>query len=251
MIRPAFDPDPDQSWAFVFAHPDDELSIAAWIRRLTRAGARVDLIFTHGTPERFAEAGDCARLLGLDDAKLATLNFPDRYLAENLSLMRNALSEVLEELRPDRVVTCAFEQGHLDHDATHVAVVRSFSGPVFEVPLYHTYAQPVQVINEFSMPDRREVLELSEEETELKRRLLACYPSQHLRTLLVWYSLLQKLSPDRPPLAQREVMRPAKWTDFRHPSHPEPLAARVVRSSRWVRWLAALERFEASEGLSG
>lgn len=251
MSRPAFDPDPEQRWAFVFAHPDDEISIGAWIRRLTQAGARVDLVFTHGTPERFAEARDSARLMGVDAQRVTTLGLPDRYLAENLSQMRKTLQQALDPLCPDRVVTCAFEQGHLDHDATHVAVVRSFPGPVFEVPLYHTYAQPVQVVNEFSTPDLAEVLELSDSETDLKRQLLACYPSQHLRALLVWYSLLQKFSPGRPPLAQREVMRPALWTDFRHPFHPEALAKRVMRSSRWARWLTALERFEASARLSG
>ena len=39
---------------------------------------------------------------------------------------------MMARVKPDRVVCGAFEQGHLDHDATHWLVTHSFDGPVFE-----------------------------------------------------------------------------------------------------------------------
>ena len=45
-----FDADIGERWLFCMTHPDDEISICAWIRRLTDAGVDVFLSWTHSTP---------------------------------------------------------------------------------------------------------------------------------------------------------------------------------------------------------
>ena len=61
----AFDTDPGIRRLFCFTHPDDELGIAVWVRRLTAAGAGVHLSWTHRTDAREREAREAAKVLGV------------------------------------------------------------------------------------------------------------------------------------------------------------------------------------------
>ena len=51
-------------------HPDDEMSICAWIRRLTQNGNEVHISWTHSNAVREAEARAVAVLLGVPDRNL-------------------------------------------------------------------------------------------------------------------------------------------------------------------------------------
>ena len=152
-----FDPDPTLRWLFCMTHPDDEISICAWIRRLAAAGAHVSMCWTHTAPHRESEARAVADLLGVPAQNLTFLGAPDgtvcNHLAELLPLMRTAVAKA----RPDRVVCGAFEQGHLDHDSTNWLVHRAWNGLVLEVPFYHSYHTRLQTMNCFRPGPKRGV----------------------------------------------------------------------------------------------
>jgi LmbE family N-acetylglucosaminyl deacetylase len=240
-----FDPDPNLRWLFCMTHPDDEISICAWIRRLTEAGAHVSMCWTHTAPHREFEARAVARLLGVEPDNLSFLNAPDRdicsLLAELLPLMR----QVVAKSRPDRIVCGAFEQGHLDHDSTNWLVHRAWNGPVLEVPFYHAYHTRLQNMNRFAQNPSGDVLRLLPHEARFKRHVARQYPSQNIWTILLWHEVWQavRLRPAR--LSTRECMRLQTHKDFTVPNLPPKLAAKVLKTPAWKRWVSSVEAAEA------
>lgn len=239
----AFDPDPKLRWLFAMTHPDDEIAICGWIGRLSELGAEVHLSWTHDTPEREYEARQAAKLLHVPPENLHFHHGPDRKLAEAMPEVFPSIVRMMREVNPDRVVVGAFEQGHVDHDATNLMVNRAFDGPIFETPLYHAYCQPIPTINRFASPEGEQLLELLEHEVVLKKQIAQCYPSQAIWGNLVWYSLYSKLRMEREPFGLIERMRVQTHTDFFTPNLPEHLANRVRKTLRWKRWEAAVNAF--------
>lgn len=232
-----FDPDPGLRWLFVLPHPDDELAICAWIRRLREAGATVRLQWVHSTPLREHESRTVATQLGLDPDQLSFFTFQDGQVIECLAELVGRLREGVESFRPHRVVAPAFEQGHLDHDATNLAVNLAFAGPVLEVPLYHPYSRRIQTLNRFADPSGQEVLRLTSEERRLKVRLAHAYPSQTIWRNVFWYEVWQRMRLQFDPLSGTERMRLQVWKRFLEPNLPPAQAAEVARTSAWNRWL--------------
>jgi LmbE family N-acetylglucosaminyl deacetylase len=117
----------------VFAHPDDETSVAPILARYAREGAQVYLItatdgaegvrnttIPRGEPLARARAQElrCATdALGIHPPIL--LGFPDAGLADNMTLFRLTarIHEELQRLRPDAIVTWGPDggTGHPDH----------------------------------------------------------------------------------------------------------------------------------------
>lgn len=240
-----FDPDPTLRWLFCMTHPDDEISICAWIRRLTRAGAHVSMCWTHTLPHRESEARSVAGLLGVAPDALTFLDAPDGHVCSHLAELLPRVREVITQSHPDRVVCGAFEQGHLDHDGTNWLVHRAFDGPVLEVPFYHAYHTRLQTMNTFAHGACGEVLQLTPEEARFKRHVARQYPSQNIWTVLVWHEVYQaaRLRPAR--LSTREWMRLQTHRDFKTPNLPPRLAAKVSRTASWQRWVACVEAAEA------
>lgn len=242
-----FDPDPNLRWLFAMTHPDDELAICGWIRRLTALGAQVTLSWSHNTPEREYEARQVAKLLHVADENLVFHQGPDRCLEQHMTELALSFRRMFQNVQPDRVVVGAFEQGHLDHDATNRVVQATYDGIILETPLYHSYCNPIPVINRFASSTGEELLELLPYEFELKRKAAQSYPSQSIWGNLVWYSLLQRIKGDREQIGAVERLRLQTHTDFRTPNLPPKLARRVERTGRWQRWCAALEAFESQK----
>lgn len=240
----AFDPDPSIRWLFAMTHPDDELSVAAWIHRLTTAGSEVFMSWMHSTPEREEEARHAADLVGVKQDRLSFFASPDGRVLEDIPGLLPLFIAQVKEVRPGRVVCGAFEQGHLDHDATNFLVNRTFSGPVFEAPWYHTYAQRIQTVNRFADPAGEEAMELTREEREFKSRLSRCYPSQRIRDLLVWYRIYGVLSGRSVDLLSTERLRLQTHKDFLTPNLPERIARKVKRTSKWKRWEAFIRELD-------
>lgn len=240
-----FDPDPKLRWLFCMTHPDDEIAVGAWIRQLTLVGADVHMSWTHDNPEREYEARQAARFLGVPTSNLHFHHGPDRILCDLMSEILPSFRRMMKSIRPDRVVAGAFEQGHLDHDATNALVFRSFDGPILETPLYHAYCQLIPTINRFADAEGEERLLLTAADQSLKVELAGQYPSQAIYGNLVWYRLWERLSgaPERMGIFER--LRVQTHFDFRVPNLPEPLASRVRRTGRWRHWLAGLDRFDA------
>lgn len=158
-----------------------------------------------------------------------------------------SIVRMIHRVQPDRLVVGAFEQGHLDHDATNFMVNHAFDGPIFEVPLYHAYCQLIPTLNRFATDEGEELLELLEHEVALKKRIAQCYPSQTIWGNLVWYSLLSKIRMEREPFGLIERMRLQRHKDFLTPNLPKSLSRRVRKTGRWKRWEAAVAAFGACQ----
>lgn len=242
----AFDPDPSLRWLFCMTHPDDEISICAWIKRLTRTGAQVHLNWTHSHPVREKEGRIVAAILGVSESNLNFMAATDGSVCDELANLKPKFQELMDTVKPDRVVCGAFEQGHLDHDSTNWLVNQTFEGPIFEVPFYHPYTRKLQKMNAFSVPANQESLPLTPEEWKLKIQVAKSYKSQNIWSVLWWYEVWQTVRFQPIELRKREFMRLQTHKDFTEPNLPTNLKAKVEASAPWQRWLAAVERANMS-----
>jgi LmbE family N-acetylglucosaminyl deacetylase len=136
----------------VFAHPDDETSVAPMLARYAREGAQVYLItatdgaegvrnttIPRGEPLATARAQElrCATdALGIHPPIL--LGFPDAGLADNATLFRLTarLHEELQKLHPDSIVTWGPDggTGHPDHRLVSSVVTQLVRNGAVGVP---------------------------------------------------------------------------------------------------------------------
>jgi hypothetical protein len=175
---------------------------------------------------------------------IANLNFgdfPDGDMVDHLADLRAWIDDLADQRCPDAIVTLAFEQGHLDHDALALATSHR-AEPSFEFPMYHTYCDRIQTVHRFSNGEEGSFIELTAEEKRWKRALCSCYPSQRIRWILEFYAVWKRVIGE-PELLGHERLRPATWTDFLRPNLPDP--GRVLGSSSWARWEAAASRYPA------
>lgn len=229
-----------QRWLFAMTHPDDEIAIAAWIAELTSQGCEVWMSWTHHNSVREAEARRVAARLGVADERLFFHGATDGRVCEELRQLRTGFDAMIDRAQPDRVVAAAFEQGHLDHDATNWLVHQSFSGPVFEVPLYHPYLTRLPRMNRFADPAGEAIRWLDLAAQTLKKEIAKSYPSQRIWWNLIWADLRARVTGDGP-LLTSERMRLQPATDFTEVALPEPMASRVRNCEKWHRWLAAVQ----------
>ncbi len=240
--------DPTLTWLFCMTHPDDEISICAWIHRLVRAGNPVYLSWTHSNPRRESEARGVARILGVPDDRLTFFHATDGLVCEEITQLLPRFQELMDKVKPDRVCCGAFEQGHLDHDATNFLINKTFSGPVLEIPFYHTYLTRQQRMNRFSDPRGEEVLHLDLDDQRLKKRVARQYPSQNIWHVLLLYEAWQTVRFKPITLAKSERMRFQTHRHFTKPNHPPILSRRIKASTSWKRWRKAMRL--AKKGLS-
>jgi LmbE family N-acetylglucosaminyl deacetylase len=238
-----FDPDPKLRWLFAMTHPDDEISICGWIRRLSALGIEIHLSWSHKTPEREWEARQVSKLLHVPSENLHFHHGPDRCLERHMAFLLPSFARMFDMVKPDRVVAGAFEQGHLDHDATNLLVNTAFDGVVLETPFYHAYCRAIPTMNRFASTVGEELLELLPHEVQLKRRVAQSYPSQAIWSNLVWYRALQTVKGEKEPVGSVERLRVQTHKDFREPNLPGPLSARIAKSGRWRQWLEAVDAF--------
>jgi LmbE family N-acetylglucosaminyl deacetylase len=231
-----FDPDPNLRWLFCMTHPDDEISICAWIKRLTAQGNQVFLSWSHSNDIREREAHKVAELLGVPPSHRQFFGAPDQGVVDHIPQLLEPYAEWMSKVRPDRVVCGAFEQGHLDHDATNFLVNQTSDGPVLEVPFYHAYLRKFMRLNRFADPTGQEVIALDSSQQRLKKTVARQYPSQRIWSNLVWYEIYQGVRLKAIELPKTERMRLQTHHDWLSPNLPEPLATRVRASKNWKRW---------------
>ncbi|HSI72123.1 MAG TPA: PIG-L family deacetylase [Fimbriimonas sp.] len=237
---PCFDTDPSLTWLFCMTHPDDEISICAWIHRLVQNGNKVYISWTHSNRVRENEGRAVAHLLGVPTDRLFFHAAIDGSACDEIHELLPRFRKMMDGIKPDRVVCGAFEQGHIDHDTTNWLVNHSFDGPVLEVPFYHTYLTKLQRINQFSDASQEQVLQLTPDEQRLKKTVARQYPSQNIWKVLCWYEAWQKVRLKPNALAQSERMRFQTHKNFFKPNHPSRLAAKVEKCPTWKRWTSAL-----------
>ncbi len=241
-----FDDDPARRWLFCLTHPDDEISICAWIRRLTKNGNEVFMSWTHSNDVREREGRAAALVLGVPQRNLYFFGAQDGQACDHIPQLLPEFEKMMLAVRPDRVACGAFEQGHIDHDTTNFLVNHSFDGPVLEIPFYHTYLTRFQTLNRFSQGRGQEIIELDRDERRLKTMVARQYPSQNIWSVLLWYEIWQRARLRPIELTRTERMRVQTHHAFDRPSHPAPLARRVQRSPHWHRWVRALAAVRAS-----
>jgi LmbE family N-acetylglucosaminyl deacetylase len=238
----AFEFDPQFRWLFCMTHPDDEISICATIKRLTDAGNEVHVSWTHSTPVRRAEALRVAEILGVPQQRLYFHAGGDGHICDEMPHLLESFRVMVNDVQPDRIACGAFEQGHLDHDATNLLVNRAFDGPVLEIPFYHTYLSRKPKMNRFAEPEGQEILHLTYDEQCLKVKVAKLYPSTAIWRNLLLDEIRRRIIQRREePLRRTERMRLQTHKDFLTPNLPELLAARVRRSRKWRRWEAAAQ----------
>lgn len=227
-----------KKWLFCFTHPDDEISIIAWMKRLADDGADVFAGWSVSNPVREKEAVAMMQSIRVPRDRLFFFDMPDGSSCEHFKKLVDSWAWAIEVADPRRIVAGAFECGHIDHDTTNAAVHRASQGrvPMFEVPFYHTYLTKIPVINRFADPLGEEVLVLRPDERRLKLRASKSYPSQNIGSLLKWYTALgiAKLNP--PKLCHTERMRLQTHFDYTIPNLPEPLRGRVETSAKFQRF---------------
>jgi LmbE family N-acetylglucosaminyl deacetylase len=217
------------------AHPDDETIGGSLVLRGARDVAVVHL--TDGAPRearfrpagvgapaayaeaRRAELGRALDVAGIPADRRIGLGLTDQECAAELPALVRRLLPIVESLRPDVILTHAYEGGHPDHDAAALAaslaaalVARAGgTGPErWEMALYH--GGPGRLVTCDFLPragDERVTAHLSDEQRRAKGRMLDCFATQ--RALLAQF-------PD-----DVERFRPAPPYDFTRPPHPGPL----------------------------
>jgi N-acetylglucosamine malate deacetylase 2 len=226
----------------IAAHPDDEtLSAGVLLARLRRwggplrvlhltDGAPRDRRFWHaeltGGPEAYARARReelrrALALAGVAADRLDGLGLVDQEAAYHLPELARRLAARCAELRPELVLTHAYEGGHPDHDAAAFAVhaaarLLARAGreppPVAEMAGYHAAADGM-VVGRFlpGAPDGEvRTLVPTRDERALKSAMLECFATQR--------SMLAELD-----IPDEERFRPAPRYDFSRPPHPGPL----------------------------
>jgi LmbE family N-acetylglucosaminyl deacetylase len=218
----------------VVAHPDDEsIGAGARLRHLGDAyvidvtdGAPRDdsCVLRHGYQKReeYAEARrrelhDAMVIAGLPEDRLISLDFVDGEATLRLAELCLKVTELIDSIRPDVVLTHPYEGGHTDHDATAFAVHlacgvlrREGASPpaVFELTSYHA-RDGQKVVQEFlphARADRgQRKVTLSEEDRGIKQRIFECFGTQR--------TVLEKFG------TEFEKFRPAPRYVFTQPPH--------------------------------
>jgi len=218
--------------AIVAAHPDDEVIGAG--AQLPRLPGATIVHTTDGAPRdlRDAQAAGFAcwqayastrrdelaaalRLAGLPAGAARTLGMPDQRASFDLVALTRALVAILEELRPEVVITHPYEGGHPDHDATAFAVhaacallARRGQRPpsLLEMTSYHAGDGGLVTAGFLPWPGSEvTTLVLDAQARARKRELVACFATQ--RAVLAQFPI------------EVERFRPAPAYDFARPPH--------------------------------
>ena len=242
----------------VVAHPDDE-SIGAgatlrrlgdtWVVEVTDGAPRdVDCARRHGfdTPEEYAaarrrELERAMTLAGLPTDRLISLGFTDGEVTLRLTELCLRITELVDSLQPDVILTHPYEGGHTDHDATAFAVHlacgvlrrEGITPPaILELALYHA-RNGRKVVQQFLPHERADrdqrVVRLSVAERALKKNIFGAFQSQQ--------SVLRDFG------VEFERFRPAPRYLFTAPPHAGQLNyERYGHPDRGLRWREHAER---------
>jgi LmbE family N-acetylglucosaminyl deacetylase len=249
-----------ESVLYLFAHEDDELFALVRMHQDVNAGRTVYAVWTtngafEGKPsEREEESRAVMALVGVPEANLRFLSFPDhdscRYLPEIYEEVRN----LRKSWSVTRIVSPAYEGGNIDHDAAAfiaAMVVRNASVPVthFEFPLYNHF-EGRQRVNLF-LPNSGapvEYLPLDGEPGRIVHAALKRYRSQHFILMLLEVTGHAKTLFER-----GEPFRRAATYDFTERPGRDLCGYEVSGRHRasFAEWTTAVDEFLVSHPASG
>jgi len=250
--------DTPKNIAVCLTHPDDEMFMCALIQRLIQNGHRLWLSWTHSNSIREVEAREFARLLKIPQEQLLFFKAPDGEVCEMMLELVQPYESWFHKVDPQFVIVGAFEQGHLDHDATHWVVTQALlkrarstqsgSAKLIEIPFYHSYLRRLQKLNCFANPEfaPTQTVVLSRQERKLKKQAARLYPSQNIRKILVSHEWIATKVLRSESMLQREVFREVslRTIDYRKPAQNPRIGAKVAKSASWNRWIVAVTNAE-------
>ena len=145
---------------FIAPQPDDEtITAGITISRVMRAS----VIHVTGGANGGSRARDARAALALAGVE-SVFSLDAAGVSENLGVIAEKLTAMLDRLKPDLIVTCAYKNGHPDHEATTYAVSLAARVPVAQLALSPTEESILH-------------LELSEYERTLKKSMIGCLKS--------------------------------------------------------------------------
>lgn len=242
----------------VVAHPDDE-SIGAGAR-LRHLGDAFVVNVTDGAPRdpacairhgfatrdeyaaaRAEELREAMRIVGLPDGQLISLGYVDGEVSLHLTELVLRLTDLMDTLKPQVVLTHPYEGGHTDHDSTTFAVhlacgVLRREGivppAILELTSYHLRGGE-KVVQEFLPHERADrdqrVIVLDARDQEIKERVFDAFGTQ--RELLETFN------------TSFERFRPAPRYVFTRPPHPGLLNyERYGATRRGLTWREHAQR---------
>lgn len=209
--------------AIVVAHPDDEV---------IGAGGRLPFLknvtlihITDGAPRnsprrqqyaklRRQELEAALSLAGIRPQQACQIGVVDQEASLDLAGLTRQLSALLNEIRPDLILTHPYEGGHPDHDATALAVHAACGNErcaarVIEFTSYHNRNGNMQTGEFLKSPELIITISLPEPLRGLKSRMMDCFVSQ--QQVLRWFPI------------ERERFRLAPRYDFTQAPHPGQL----------------------------
>ncbi len=207
--------DADTRHLMVFAHQDDEINYTGLIQRF---GAETDFIwvtngdglapFENADPKTYAEMRKAEtdavlETVGRPLERRECLDFSEIEIYDNfveLTLNPGNKPQVIDfmyrigcelyrrikALKPQVVWTCQYQNGHPEHDLTHILTAYALrqlereeghKAALYQVPEYeYTILIPMRFHPLYKDPVHR--IELTAEEMRIKRSAFDCYPSQ-------------------------------------------------------------------------
>jgi LmbE family N-acetylglucosaminyl deacetylase len=238
LRRLAVDPRPSLRVAVLASHPADETLGAAtllsrlsdpWVIGLTDGAPRDERFVPAGAPAspnayarlRRRELRAAMSAAGVGAERVLQLSVPDGSASDDLPRLVHRLTLLLRGLKPQIVVTHAYEGGHPDHDAAaftaravadRLAREDGWSPAVVEMLSYHQEEDELVGDRFLASPmDRYAIsLRLTPRERKMRQEMLTAFASQS--------RLLERIG-DR----AFEVYRPAPRYDFRRAPHPGEL----------------------------
>ena len=247
----------------VVAHPDDEaIGVGARLRSLPDAlivhvtdGAPRDPVYAQkkgfATREEYARARQeelaaALRVVGVGPERTRCLNVVDGEATQRLVELAYSLADLLDEFRPEVVLTHPYEGGHTDHDATAFAVHlacgmlrrEGVSAPLVLEFTSYNFQDGERTIGEFIpfFGVKAKQADLPPELQALKREMYDCFVSQ--KECLSVFPV------------EREKFRPAPRYTFTQPPHRGPLLyerfSNLATGEQWRdQARRALERLRA------
>src|SRR5699024_972000 len=203
------------------AHPDDEvIGLSATLQRYKRSNQKVTVVYvTDGTgrdmeslakgkelaeqvaARRYGEGIKALSLINIQSANIFCLGFPDAGIHRYLKEIATDVQLLLEKLQPNKVYVHCMEGGHNDHDLVSL-VVKSVChhlnyDNVYEWAEYNQVYPLGTTDMKFPAPlshhqEKEMKINLSEEELNLKKQMLACHQSQNVVNVFTQGEIIRK-----------------------------------------------------------
>jgi LmbE family N-acetylglucosaminyl deacetylase len=212
-------------YLLVIPHPDDEVECASLINRIISSKKEFKIILvTNGdageNPElRLHEMSNSVKYFGINQNDFYSLNISEKSLFENYLEIYGKVRQIVEEYKPDCLITAEYEGGHEGHDSVNFLAhqaIKEFNTVHLTYPVYH-FREMKRYGVDFQEGKKTDfTLELTEEEKELKIKLIQIHSGQ-----IGYYLRLQKNQDNYFPLFFKRELYRVFPKDFDYLSRPE------------------------------